>query len=97
MATEYRFVKEWPANTGIDRWDDGRAKLNAIITAYNEWQWKHQFDGEVGQVLYGQILCGIATFADGESYAQELQAMLEFVKEAGSLTSEASSGGSRPR
>jgi hypothetical protein len=79
---EYNFVSEWPTDTDIDWWNQGRAQLNPIIKAYNQWQ-IDGFDTDEAVRLRAQIICGIQTFATrdgGGGWRDELQEMLRFVE-----------------
>jgi len=80
--TEYNFVEEWPTDTDIPWWNEGRAKLNEIIKPYNQWQ-IDGFDAEQGIRLRAQIICGMQTFATrdgGGGWLDELRGMLQFVE-----------------
>jgi len=80
--SEYKFIGEWPTDTAIDWWNEGRAKLNEIIKPYNQWQ-IDGFDAEDGIKLRARIIQGIQTFAQrdgGGGWEEELQGMLAFVE-----------------
>lgn len=87
---EYNFVEEWPTDSPIGWWNEGRAKLNKIISAYNQWQ-IDGFDKEEAVKLQAQIICGLQTFATrdgGGGWADELRKMQEFVSKGLTAISE---------
>ena len=85
MTSEFKFIKEWPADTAIGWWNEGRAKLNEIIKRYNQWQ-IDGFSVEETSKLRATIIQGLQTFAErsddgGSGWATELRGMLKFVNE----------------
>ena len=83
IDTNYNFVEEWPTDSPIKWWNEGRTKLNVIIKAYNQWQ-IDGFNSEEATRLRAQIICGLQTFTQkdgGSKWGKELRGMLEFVDE----------------
>ncbi len=71
MNTNYQFVKEWPEDTNIAWWNEGRHELNKVIRLYNKWQ----VDG------FSEL--GLQTFANvdgGSGWRDQLDEMKKFVE-----------------
>ncbi len=75
---DYNFIKRWPENSPIDRWNYDRIQLNIIIDAFNEWQ----ISGGDKHILLSKIEFGIQILGEeSDAYYRELIKMKNYVKD----------------
>ena len=83
MSGRDRYFDEWPENSPIGWWNEGRAKLNKIISLVNEWTLDGCPDGDRDRILR-RIEMGQQTFAShdgGGGWLDDLTEMKAYVSE----------------
>jgi hypothetical protein len=77
-----RHWKEWPENTPIDWWNQGRRQLNQIIRLVNQWSLAG-CPRDATPELLRHIDLGLQTFAGedgGNGWAETLREMREYLQ-----------------
>ena len=79
-----RYFDEWPEDTPIGWWNEGRKKTNTIVRLVNEWTVDGSPDDKKARLLR-QIEMGLQTFAtegtDGPGWRRDLLEMRDYVSE----------------
>ena len=94
--TERYFIKYWPEDSPIDRWNNDGKALNKIILMYNQWQMNEGFEtmhAEARTILV-HIQYGKDTLGEASSdYVKELERMEDFVTRMTGLPNQSSLSG----